>query len=114
MDGRAFLEVARELARGDTEAHRRTAAGRTYYALMLEARDVLLGVLHRRSQLPPLDVEPRPGLLFLVAADRESDAGAVGAVEHRAVRWLGPDDLDDVDWLPADRILLPALRALLS
>jgi 8-oxo-dGTP diphosphatase len=30
------------------------------------------------------------------------------------VRWLGPDDLDDVDWLPADRILLPAFRALLT
>ena len=34
-------------------------------------------------------------------------------MEHLAVRWLGPDDLDDVDWLPADRILLPAFRALL-
>ena len=41
MDGRAFLEVARVLARTDSEAHRRTAAGRAYYALMLEARDRL-------------------------------------------------------------------------
>jgi hypothetical protein len=38
MDGRAFLEVARELASGATEAHWRTAAGRAYYALMLEGR----------------------------------------------------------------------------
>ena len=38
MDGRAFLEVARELASGATEAHWRTAAGRAYYALLLEGR----------------------------------------------------------------------------
>jgi hypothetical protein len=42
MDGSAFLDVARDLARGPTEAHRRTAAGRAYYALMLEARELLV------------------------------------------------------------------------
>ena len=34
--------------------------------------------------------------------------------DHDALRWLGPDELDEVDWLPADRPLLPALRELLS
>ena len=41
MKGRAFLKVARELQGSATEAHRRTIAGRAYYALMLEARDLL-------------------------------------------------------------------------
>ncbi len=41
MDGRAFLVVARELLQGATEAYWRAAAGRTYYALMLEARELL-------------------------------------------------------------------------
>ena len=33
--------------------------------------------------------------------------------EHDAVRWLGPEDLDDVDWLPSDRPFLSELRELL-
>ncbi len=33
--------------------------------------------------------------------------------EHDAVRWLGPEDLGDVDWLPADRPFLAELRAVL-
>jgi 8-oxo-dGTP diphosphatase len=36
------------------------------------------------------------------------------AVEHRGLRWLAVEDLDDVDWLPADRELLPELGKLLS
>jgi hypothetical protein len=42
MDGRAFLPVARELLQRGTEAHWRAAAGRAYYALMLECRSALL------------------------------------------------------------------------
>ena len=33
--------------------------------------------------------------------------------EHDAVRWLGPEELDDVDWLEPDRPFLPELRGLL-
>lgn len=41
-------------------------------------------------------------------------SGEPRAVEHKALRWLTPDDLTDVDWLPADRELLPDLRLLLA
>ncbi|MEN3362676.1 MAG: 8-oxo-dGTP diphosphatase [Mycobacteriales bacterium] len=37
-------------------------------------------------------------------------AGQPSAREHRALRWLAPDELDDVDWLPADRPLIDLLR----
>lgn len=33
--------------------------------------------------------------------------------EHDAVRWLAPEELDEVDWLPADRPFLPEIAELL-
>jgi 8-oxo-dGTP diphosphatase len=35
------------------------------------------------------------------------------AREHAQLRWVGVAELDDLDWIPADRPLLPAVRALL-
>lgn len=40
--------------------------------------------------------------------------GEPEALEHNAVRWLTADELPDVDWLPADRVLVPSLQALLN
>ncbi len=34
--------------------------------------------------------------------------------DHDGVRWVGAADLDDVDWLPADRQILDQLRRLLN
>jgi 8-oxo-dGTP diphosphatase len=39
----------------------------------------------------------------------EPRAGA----DHDELRWLAPEQLDDVDWLEADRPFLPAVRELL-
>ena len=36
------------------------------------------------------------------------------AEEHDLVRWLGPDELDDVDWLDPDRPFLPELSTVLN
>jgi len=41
-------------------------------------------------------------------------AGELVAHEHSEVRWLRADELEDLDWIPADRPLLPAVRALLA
>ncbi len=40
--------------------------------------------------------------------------GEPEALEHNAVRWLTADELPGVDWLPADRVLVPALQVLLN
>jgi hypothetical protein len=69
MDGRAFLDVARELAAGSSEAHRRSSAGRAYYALLHEA----LETLHRWGfSLPPRDkVHTFARLKLVYATDRD-------------------------------------------
>lgn len=41
-------------------------------------------------------------------------AGAPAPLEHLALRWLGPGEVDGVMWLPTNAPLLPALRALLA
>jgi 8-oxo-dGTP diphosphatase len=36
------------------------------------------------------------------------------ALEHASMRWLAADELDSVNWLPADRPIVAVLPALLS
>ncbi len=40
--------------------------------------------------------------------------GRPAAHEHAQLRWMAPDELDALDWIPADRPLLPAVRTLLT
>ncbi len=42
------------------------------------------------------------------------DGSEPTALEHSALRWVGPDELEAVDWVDADRAVLPDLRALLA
>jgi hypothetical protein len=49
MDGRALLDVARELAAGSSEPHWRSSVGRAYYALL----HAVLGTLQRWGFSPP-------------------------------------------------------------
>jgi 8-oxo-dGTP diphosphatase len=41
-------------------------------------------------------------------------AGVLVAHEHTELRWLAADQLDDLDWIAADRPLIPAVRTLLA
>jgi len=36
--------------------------------------------------------------------------GELTLVEHEAARWLSSDELEDVDWLPSDRLLLDRIK----
>jgi 8-oxo-dGTP diphosphatase len=65
-------------------------AGRVGTDLLIDA-----GVLRVHAAAPAGGAEPR-------------------AVEHAALRWVGPDELDDLDWVDADRAVLPDLRELLA
>nr|WP_053723215.1 (deoxy)nucleoside triphosphate pyrophosphohydrolase [Saccharothrix sp. NRRL B-16348] len=63
------------------------------------------------DQLGP-DVPLRSDLILRAYAATLT-SGTPTPVEHRALRWLTSTDLDTVDWLPADRVLLPSLHPLL-
>ncbi|KEI43273.1 hypothetical protein GU90_15955 [Saccharopolyspora rectivirgula] len=69
-----------------------------------------------------LDIQVRPGrriapdvplpsgkLLRTYAAELADPEAVPRAVEHRAVRWVGAAEVAELDWLPADRVLVPAL-----
>ncbi|MGY1604514.1 (deoxy)nucleoside triphosphate pyrophosphohydrolase [Geodermatophilus sp. SYSU D00815] len=45
---------------------------------------------------------------------RVSGGGEPVAHEHAELRWVRAGELDALDWIPADRPLLPAVRALLT
>lgn len=53
-----------------------------------------------------------PGLVLRVATARLAGGDPV-PTEHDAVRWLGPGQLDQVTWVPADVLFLEPLRAAL-
>ncbi|MPY80326.1 MAG: NUDIX domain-containing protein [Actinophytocola sp.] len=57
---------------------------------------------------------PGGSMLRIYAATLADPALEPVALEHAALRWVASDALDDVDWLPGDRVLLPRLRALLD
>jgi len=63
------------------------------------------------SQVGPDLILPG-GKLLRIYQERSAGGCHSVAVEHNEVRWLAADELDDVDWLPADRILLPTLHRL--
>jgi 8-oxo-dGTP diphosphatase len=60
--------------------------------------------------LPP-EVPIRDGLVLRVATAALTDHEPIPRHgEHDAVRWLRPDELDDLDWLEADRPFTGAVR----
>ena len=90
MDGREFLAVARELAAGATEGHWRTATGRAYYGLFLEAREAL-----RRwgVAIPPKQNVHTFVRLKLVYA-KDADLKMLGKDLDTLVRWRNSADYD--------------------
>ena len=42
------------------------------------------------------------------------EKGDLTLLEHEAKKWLSFDELDNVDWLPADRVVVGELRKALK
>ena len=58
----------------------------------------------------PGEVEVGPGLVLRVVVARLEGEAEPLPLEHDALRWLAADQLDEVDWLEADRPFVAALR----
>ncbi|SNR63192.1 (deoxy)nucleoside triphosphate pyrophosphohydrolase [Blastococcus mobilis] len=55
-----------------------------------------------------------PGSSTLRVWSARLGGGTPVAHEHAALRWVRADELEALDWIPADRPLLPAVRTLLT
>lgn len=82
-------------------------------ALRRECSEELAVVVRVLERVGPEVELPGGSVLRIYAATLTGD-GEPHPVEHRALRWLTAADLDSVEWLPADRVLLPDFRELLS
>jgi 8-oxo-dGTP diphosphatase len=107
-DMRGFWELpGGSVEDGETEAD----------ALVRELREELAYPVVVEGRLgPDVPVDGRDGAGLLLRFYRCSpvDGAEPTALEHLALRWVGADELDAVRWLPADEVLLPALRAALA
>ncbi|HZC70402.1 MAG TPA: (deoxy)nucleoside triphosphate pyrophosphohydrolase [Jatrophihabitans sp.] len=79
-------------------------------ALMRECREEL-GVAVQVGERLGEAADPRIRLVLYVAY-LETDEPRPHD-DHDAIRWLPKSELEDVDWLPIDRVLLPVVAALL-
>jgi 8-oxo-dGTP diphosphatase len=74
-----------------------------------------LGVRVRVGDQVGPDVPLRDDLVLRIyRAELDPPNASPHPHDHHALRWLTVQTLDSVDWLPADRALLPALRHLLA
>jgi 8-oxo-dGTP diphosphatase len=62
---------------------------------------------------PDLTLSPTSVLRVYLAA-LEPGSAEPAALEHVEVRWVGAAELPALDWLEADRVLLPELALLLA
>lgn len=63
---------------------------------------------------PDLPLGSGRRLLRVYRAVLEPDSAEPAALEHGELRWVGRDELGELDWLDADRALLPDLAAALG
>ena len=69
-----------------------------------------LGIRVRIDEWLPTTAPIGDGALQLTVAVVAVTEGEPTPTEHDAVRWLGSDELDEVDWLEPDRPFLDVLR----
>lgn len=81
-------------------------------ALVREIREELSSTISVLSEVAdagsPWRISDKHVLQLFLAAIVKDDPVVGG--DHDEIRWLRPDDLAALDWLPSDRLALPAVR----
>lgn len=77
-------------------------------ALVRECEEEL-GVIIKVGDRVGGDVPLAHGRAVLRVWRAELVSGEPQAIEHRSLRWLGPDEVDSVPWLPADAPIVAEL-----
>lgn len=83
-------------------------------ALRRELREELAVEIRVEDYLTTLEYDYPDFHLSMACYFASVTEGSLTLLEHEAARWLAPDQLDSLDWLPADRQLLPLLKRRLS
>ena len=82
-------------------------------ALVRECREELGLELAVHERVGP-EVPVADGRLLLRVWSATVLGGEIALVEHTATRWLGPEQIDEVDWIAADAPIVAAVRTLLT
>jgi 8-oxo-dGTP diphosphatase len=91
----------------------KAAAGESDEAALARELHEELGVEVRVGARIGVDVVLNPTMTlraYLVTLT----SGMLAAHDHRAIKWITADELDELLWVPADREWLPELKALLA
>jgi 8-oxo-dGTP diphosphatase len=91
----------------------RVEPGETDAAALVRECDEELGVPVVVGAPVGPDVALPGGKLLRIYAATTPDDAVPHPRDHAALRWLTAGQLGSVEWLPADRVLLPALRQVL-
>jgi 8-oxo-dGTP diphosphatase len=89
----------------------RVEAGESDETAVARELDEELGVRVRALVRLGADILIDAGVIHVWLTELLPGSPEPVALEHTGLRWLGPDELDDVPWVEADRAVLPALRS---
>ena len=82
-------------------------------AVARECREELGARVRATGRIGP-DLPIAAGLLRVHLAELLPGSPEPAALEHSALRWVAAPDLDALDWVDADRAVLPDLAAVLA
>ena len=80
-------------------------------ALCREIREELDTVISVGRKLTTIEYDYPQFHLSMECFMASVTEGSLVLREHEAARWLGIDEMDSVDWLPADRTIIEMLKA---